>query len=141
MHCDVNQKNTHEHIREVLDLIKVDRIDHGINSLEDEGLIRDIRERGLGLTICPISNRFCVQNLTGNEIRRMLELGMKPTINSDDPAYFRGYMTENFQALVDEHAFTRAELQQLAQNAIDVSWADAATKTRLTQELTAYCAS
>ncbi|MEM1436385.1 MAG: adenosine deaminase [Pseudomonadota bacterium] len=140
MHCDVNQQNTQEHIREVLDLIQVDRIDHGINSLEDDRLIHDIRERGLGLTICPISNRFCVQNLTGNEIRRMLELGMKPTINSDDPAYFRGYMTENFQALADEHNYSRDELQQLAQNAIDVSWADTATKDRLGQELTAYCA-
>ncbi len=128
MHCDVNQKDIHDHIRECLDLIEVDRIDHGVNSLEDENLARDIAERGLGLTVCPVSNRFVVQSLTGNEIREMLDRGMKATINSDDPAYFRAYMNENLEALVEESHFTREELVTLTRNAFEVSWATDAQK-------------
>jgi adenosine deaminase len=122
MHCDVNQKDILDHIRECLDLIEVDRIDHGVNALEDEALCTEIAQRGLGLTVCPVSNRFVVQNLTGEEIRQMLARGMKATINSDDPAYFRAYMNENLQALVDEAGFSRDELRTLTRNAFEVSW-------------------
>ena len=92
MHCDVNQENTLSHIGQVLHDIRVDRIDHGVNSLEDMELCAQIRDRRIGLTVCPISNRFVVQTLTAKEIRRMLELDMLATVNSDDPAYFRGYL-------------------------------------------------
>ncbi|KGE04335.1 adenosine deaminase [Pseudohaliea rubra] len=129
MHCDVNQKDILDHLRECLDLIAVDRIDHGINALEDPTLCDAIVERGLGLTICPVSNRFVVQNLTGDEIRQMLAKGMRATINSDDPAYFRAYLNENFEALVDEAAFTEAEILQLVRNAFTVSWLPEAAKT------------
>ena len=122
MHCDVNQKDILGHIDECLHLIDVDRMDHGVNALEDESLCRTIVERGLGLTICPVSNRFVVQTLTCGEIRDMLRRGMKATINSDDPAYFRAYLNENLQALVDEGDFTREEITTLVRNAFDVSW-------------------
>lgn len=128
MHCDVNQKDILEHIRECLDLIEVDRIDHGINALEDAALCDEIARRGLGLTVCPVSNRFVVQSLTGDEIRNMLSRGMKPTINSDDPAYFRAYMNENLEALVDEAGFTEAEILTLTRNAFEVSWLPEARK-------------
>ncbi|NKF24758.1 adenosine deaminase [Solimonas marina] len=121
MHCDVHQHNTHEHIRQVLDDIIVDRIDHGINTLDRSELYSEVARRGLGLTVCPVSNRFVVQNLTTAEIRRMLELGMRATINSDDPAYFRAYMNENLQALVDD-GMTRDEIAQLTRNAFEVAW-------------------
>lgn len=122
MHCDVNQKDILSHIRECLDLIQVDRIDHGVNALEDDALCAEIARRGLGLTVCPVSNRFVVQNLTGDEIRHMLARGMKATINSDDPAYFRAYMNENLQALADDAGFSEDELRQLTRNAFEVSW-------------------
>ncbi len=122
MHCDVNQENTLIHIHQCLHMIGVDRIDHGVNSLEDPELCATIAERGLGLTICPVSNRFVVQNLTASEIRRMLSLGMRPTINSDDPAYFRAYINENLEALLDEGGLTRAEILQLVKNAFTVAW-------------------
>ncbi len=122
MHCDVNQKDILEHIGECLDMIGVDRIDHGINALEDDALCTEIARRGLGLTVCPVSNRFVVQNLTGDEIREMLRRGMKATINSDDPAYFRAYMNENLMALADEADFSREELITLTRNAFEVSW-------------------
>ncbi|HXC59270.1 MAG TPA: adenosine deaminase, partial [Steroidobacteraceae bacterium] len=128
MHCDVNQLNTLEHIRQVLHEIRVDRIDHGVNSLEDPELCRTIRERGLGLTVCPVSNRFCVQSLTADEIRRMLQLGMRATVNSDDPAYFRAYMNENLIALHEEGGMTPDEILQLVRNAFHVAWIDAARR-------------
>jgi adenosine deaminase len=124
MHCDVNQENTLVHIHQVLHTIGVDRIDHGVNSLEDPQLCKTIAERGLGLTVCPVSNRFCVQSLTASEIRRMLELGMRATVNSDDPAYFRAYMNENLEALLDEGGLTREEIVQLVSNSFTVAWLD-----------------
>jgi adenosine deaminase len=122
MHCDVNQQNTLTHIRQCLDTIGVDRIDHGVNSLEDPALCAIIRERGLGLTVCPVSNRFVVQNLTATEIKRMLQLGMRATINSDDPAYFRAYVNENLVALHEDGGVTRDEIVQLVKNSFAVAW-------------------
>jgi len=128
MHCDVNQKNTLEHIRQVLTDIGVDRIDHGVNSLEDPALCEIIRQRGIGLTVCPISNRFVVQDLTASHLRRMLELGMRATVNSDDPAYFRGYINENLRALHEEGQMSREEIVQLVRNAFTVAWLDDARR-------------
>lgn len=122
MHCDVNQENSIQHIRQCLHSIDVDRIDHGVNSLESDEVCATIAERGLGLTVCPISNRFVVQNLTGDEIRRMLSKGMYATINSDDPAYFRAYLSANYQALADEAGFSAGEIVTLARNAFLASW-------------------
>ena len=141
MHCDVNQKDIHDHIRECLDVIQVDRIDHGINILEREDLIEDVKARNLGLTICPLSNEFVVQNLTGGEIRRFLELGIKATVNSDDPAYFRGYMNENLVALAERAGFSRDELVQLTRNAFEISWADKQSKANYLKKLDTYEAS
>lgn len=140
MHCDVHQEGTHEHIDQCLNLIDVDRIDHGINILDRAELIETVAGRGIGLTICPISNRFVVQNLTGDEIRKFLELGIKATVNSDDPAYFRGYMNENLEALMDDAAFTETEIAALTRNAFDICWATSAQKTNYLAQLDSYLA-
>lgn len=140
MHCDVNQKDIVEHIGECLDLIDVDRIDHGINALESDALCSEIAARGLGLTVCPVSNRFVVQDLTGTQIRDMLARGMKATINSDDPAYFRAYMNENLMALVEEDSFSKEELGQLTQNAFEVSWLEQSQKERYLEKVKTYLA-
>jgi adenine deaminase len=128
MHCDVNQQNTLVHIGQVLNDIRVDRIDHGVNSLEDPALCAVIAERGLGLTVCPVSNRFCVQDLTAGQIRRMLQLGMRATVNSDDPAYFRAYMNENLRALHEEGGMSMTEIVQLVRNSFEVAWLDDARR-------------
>ncbi len=141
MHCDVNQKDIVPHIWECLNDIQVDRIDHGINSLEDEGLITEIADRGLGLTVCPVSNRFVVQSLTTDEIRKMLDRGMKATINSDDPAYFRAYMNDNFIELQKEGQFSKDELVTLSRNAFDVAWLPAADRAAYIASLDQYAAS
>jgi adenosine deaminase len=135
MHCDVNQQNTLLHIGQVLNDIQVDRIDHGVNSLEDPALCEVIRERGLGLTVCPVSNRFCVQDLTASHLRRMLQLGMRATVNSDDPAYFRAYMNENLRALHEEGAMSRDEIVQLVRNGFTVAWLDEARRNAYLERL------
>jgi adenosine deaminase len=138
MHCDVNQKNTLVHIRQVLDDIQVDRIDHGVNSLEDPALCADIRERGLGLTVCPVSNRFCIQDLTASHLRRMLQLGLRATVNSDDPAYFRAYMNENLTALHEEGGMTMSEIVQLVKNGFEVAWLDGGRRAAYLARLQAH---
>jgi adenosine deaminase len=138
MHCDVNQQNTLVHIRQCLEAIEVDRIDHGVNSLEDPSLCEIIRERGLGLTVCPVSNRFITQDLTALQIRRMLELGMLATINSDDPAYFRAYVNENLLALHDEGGMSREEVVQLVKNSFAVAWLDDERRTKYLSQVEEY---
>lgn len=138
MHCDVNQKDIVPHIWECINEIQVDRIDHGINILEDEALCKEVVRRGLGLTICPVSNRFVVQSLTANEIRQMLDKGLKATVNSDDPAYFRAYMNDNFIALQKEGNFSREEIIQLNRNAFEVAWLEDEHKQAYLQTLQSY---
>ncbi|MGC5616406.1 adenosine deaminase [Georgenia sp. Z1491] len=137
MHCDVDQENSIEHIRQVLHEIGVERIDHGTNVLEDEELTQEVIVRGIGLTSCPISNTFCGDGTKAAEIRRCLELGIRITINSDDPAYFGGYVQENLAVLAEEAGFTPAELLQLERNAVDISWAPPAVKDDIRARLDA----
>jgi adenosine deaminase len=129
MHCDVNQDDTLEHMRQVIEEIGVDRIDHGVNSLESDAFCTAIREKRLGLTVCPVSNRFVVQSLTSNEIRSMLDKDMCVTINSDDPAYFDAYLNENYLALQEEGGFGEADIVRLVLNGFDAAWLDEPRRT------------
>jgi adenine deaminase len=138
MHCDVNQQNTLVHIRQVLDDIGVSRIDHGVNSIEDPALCAEIKQRGLALTICPVSNGFCTDSTQSHIIKQMMDLGMRPTVNSDDPAYFGAYMTENFIATQKDANLTEAELVQLSRNAFESTWLPRATKDAYLAGLDAY---
>ncbi len=141
MHCDVNQQNTLLHIGQCLDDIIVDRIDHGVNSLEDDALCEAIKARNIGLTVCPVSNRFVVQSLTSNEIRTMLNKGMLATINSDDPAYFRAYLNENLIELQKEGNFSSNEITTLVGNAFRVAWIPQTQKDHYLQLLNDYVSS
>ena len=141
MHCDVNQENSTVHIRQTLDDIGVDRIDHGVNSLEDEALCDEIVRRGLALTVCPISNSYVTDGLKALEVRRMLEKGMRATVNSDDPAYFPGYMNENLIATQVAAELSRDQIVQLAVNAFEASWLAAAEKRALRGRLDRFVAS
>jgi len=119
-----------EYVWQALDTIKVDRIDHGNRALEDEALIAEIKKRELTLTVCPLSNlKLCVvDDMQEHPIRKMLALGLKATVNSDDPAYFGGYMNDNYLALVEKTHITKEELFQLAKNGIECSWMDNTVK-------------
>jgi len=136
MHCDVNQKDIVEHMWECLDMINVDRIDHGVNCLDDTKLYKEIAKRKMGLTVCPISNQFVVQTYTTDEISQMLEHGIKVTVNSDDPAYFQGYLTDNFVAIYEHGNFTQDDLVTLVKNAFEISWLDPKTKKQYLNRVT-----
>ena len=141
MHCDVDQENSTRHIRQTLDDIGVDRIDHGVNALEDEALCDEIMRRGLALTVCPISNCYVTDSLKAVEVRRMLEKGMRATVNSDDPAYFPGYMNENLIATQEAAGLGRDQVIQLAANAFEASWLAPQEKRALRGRLDRYVAS
>jgi adenosine deaminase len=128
MHCDVNQQNSVAHINQCISDIQVDRIDHGINSLESDVLCELIKDNKLGLTVCPVSNQFVVQSLTSDEIHKMLEKDMLVTINSDDPAYFRAYLNENLVELQKEGEFDQFQIVTLVANAFKAAWLDETTK-------------
>jgi adenosine deaminase len=141
MHCDVDQESSVEHIWQCLDEIGVERIDHGVNAVDDEALIEEIRNRGLGLTVCPISNRYVTDGLKATEIKTMLDAGVRVTVNSDDPAYFPGYMNENLLAVQEAVNLTRDETVQLARNAFTVSWLAREDKDGYLAALEAYSTS
>jgi adenosine deaminase len=122
MHCDVDQQDSVRHIWQCLDEIGVERIDHGVNCLEDSALVERLANDEIGLTVCPISNRWVTDGLKAAELKSMLDHGLKATVNSDDPAYFGGYITENFLEVAQAAGLTQQEVEQLARNAFDISW-------------------
>ena len=119
-----------EYIVEALDILQVDRIDHGNRSLEDEGLTQRLVNEQMSLTVCPLSNlRLAVVNdMAKHPIKQMLKLGLNACINSDDPAYFGGYMNENFNSLIDATGLTRDEIFQLTINGFESSFLTEAEK-------------
>ena len=110
-----------EYIWEALDLLKVSRIDHGVRASEDPKLIERLIDEQIPLTVCPLSNtKLCVfDDMSQHNILQMLEQGVKVTVNSDDPAYFGGYVTENFMALHESLGMTEDQARRLAQNSLD----------------------
>ncbi|UFH49044.1 adenosine deaminase [Pseudomonas sp. KNUC1026] len=110
-----------EYIWEALDLLKIQRIDHGVRAIEDERLMQRIIDEQIPLTVCPLSNtKLCVfDHMREHNILQMLERGVKVTVNSDDPAYFGGYLTENFHALHEHLGMTQDQARRLAQNSLD----------------------
>lgn len=140
LHCDVDQENSVEHIWQCLDVIRVERIDHGVNAVDDDALIREIKRQDLGLTVCPISNSYVTDGLKAREVKSLLDGGVRATINSDDPAYFPGYVNENLIAVQQEVHLTREEIVQLARNSFTISWLGRDDRDRYLDALDAYAA-
>jgi len=115
-----------EYVYQALDGLRVDRIDHGNRSLEDAALVERLARERMPLTVCPQSNLrlAVVKDMAEHPIRRMLAAGLKATVNSDDPAYFGGYMNDNFNALVDAVGLTGEEILALVQNSFEASFLD-----------------
>jgi adenine deaminase len=129
-----------EYIYEALDLLKVKRIDHGVRCEEDPRLVeRLVRER-MPLTVCPLSNikLKVFSRVEAHNIRRLLERGLCVTVNSDDPAYFGGYLLENFVAIERGLGLTQAELATLARNSFEASFLEAPAKRRWLAAVDAY---
>lgn len=117
------------YVTEALDLLQIDRLDHGNRSLEDPALTARLARDGMTLTVCPLSNvKLCnVASIDTHPIDRMLDLGLRATINSDDPAYFGGYIAENFRAAARGRNLDRRQLATLARNSFLGSFLDDAT--------------
>lgn len=132
-----------EYIWQALDDLKVSRIDHGVRCVEDPKLVERLREEQIPLTVCPLSNvRLRVfDTIRDHNLKRMLDLGLCATVNSDDPAYFGGYVDENFQAVQTGLGVTRDDVYRLAKNSFQASFLDAGEKQRLTNELDDHFAS
>ena len=130
------------YIHGALDVLKVERIDHGVRAEEDPALMQRLAQSRVPLTVCPLSNlKLCVvSELRQHNLARLLRAGLCVTINSDDPAYFGGYMNSNFIATADALQVGRDELLQLAENAFNAAFASAEQKQRWLQELGDYAA-
>ncbi len=113
-----------DYVWQALDVLQVDRIDHGNRALEDTALVQRIVSDGLTLTVCPLSNlKLCVvDDLSQHPLRRILAAGLRATVNSDDPAYFGGYVNANFVAVADALDLTRDEILTLARNSFTGSF-------------------
>jgi adenine deaminase len=107
-----------EYVREALDLLGIDRLDHGNRSLEDPALVARLAQEQMTLTVCPLSNlKLCVvPDLAAHPIDAMLNAGLRATINSDDPAYFGGYVNDNYRAAAAGRGLGLPELATLARN-------------------------
>ncbi len=119
-----------DYIWEALDLLKVVRIDHGNRCLDDEALLARLLETNIPLTLCPLSNLELkvIQKMEDHPVTKMLDKGIKATIHSDDPAYFGGYMNENYYETAKALNLSNDQLMQLAINAFEASWLDTEEK-------------
>ena len=112
-----------EYIWEALDLLKISRIDHGNNCLTDEVLVKKLVDEKIALTVCPLSNLELkvVDDLKDHPLKKMLNLGLKATVNSDDPAYFGGYMNANFLRTAEALDLTKEDVKTLVKNSFEYS--------------------
>lgn len=128
-----------EYIREALDLLGSQRIDHGVRSVEDPALVARLVRDGIPLTVCPLSNiRLCVfEKMEQHTLAGLLADGAKVTINSDDPAYFGGYMNDNIRAVQAAFHFNAAAWYRMARNSFEASFAEPAQKAAWITQLDA----
>lgn len=120
-----------------LDVLGAERIDHGVRSLEDPVLVERLRRDRVPLTICPLSNVALrvVDRMSDHPLPHMIDAGLLVSINSDDPAYFGGYVAENYHAVFDGLGFGASRIAELAANSIESSFLDGETRDRLLQEI------
>jgi len=126
-----------EYVIEALDLLKVSRIDHGVRSEEDPALMTRLARERIPLTVCPLSNvKLCVfKTMADHNLRRLLDQGLVVTINSDDPAYFGGYVGENYRQVQEALNLSTAEIATLARNSIEAAFLPADDKARWIAEI------
>ena len=128
------------YIRDSLDLLGVSRIDHGVRCVEDPDLVARLAAERMPLTVCPLSNiKLCVfDDMSQHNIVDLLRQGLCVTINSDDPAYFGGYMTDNFLAVAAAHEMTKWEIARFSLNAVEASFIGETEKRRLQDKVNRY---
>ena len=126
-----------DYVWEALDVLKVDRIDHGNRALEDDALVARIVEEQLTLTVCPLSNlSLCViDDLAKHPMKKMLDLGLRATINSDDPAYFGGYVNQNYRETADALGLSKDDIVTIARNSFLGAFMDDAERAGHLEEI------
>ncbi|WP_413455649.1 adenosine deaminase [Glutamicibacter sp. FR1] len=126
-----------DYIWQALDLLKVERVDHGIRCLDNPALVQRLVEEQMPLTVCPLSNirLRAVDTMADHPLPEMLEKGMKVSVHSDDPAYFGGYMDANFASLMESFNFSTEQLATLASNSFESTFLDKASKQELLAEV------
>ncbi len=126
-----------EYIWEALDLLKVERIDHGNAALGDTRLVARLAKEKIALTMCPLSNlKLCVlEDVARHPLKELMQAGLTVTVNSDDPSYFGGYVNANYEAIIDPLELGREDIIQLAKNSVNASFLDAAAKAQLICEI------
>ncbi len=131
-----------DYVRQALDLLHIDRLDHGNRSLEDPDLVERLARERMTLTVCPLSNlKLCVvRDLADHPIDRMLDAGLRATINSDDPAYFGGYVNDNFRAVAEARGLGRDALATLARNSFLGAFLGEEERAQHLADLEAYVA-
>ena len=140
-HCDVDQTNSVQHIWECLDILKVERIDHGINSIEDPQLVKELIRRNICLTPCPIRRSSDPGPQDVDRIKTMYELGLLVTLNTDDPAEFdTGYLTNLLIEVQAASEYSKSDLIQFMRNAFEGSWLPQAAKDTYIEFLLKYAA-
>jgi adenosine deaminase len=119
-----------DYVWEALDILKIDRLDHGNRSLEDEKLVARLVEEQMALTVCPLSNLKLrvVDEMTEHPLKIMLDKGLKATVNSDDPAYFGGHVNANYLTVSEALNLSVNDLYTLARNSFDASFLSADEK-------------
>jgi adenine deaminase len=129
------------YIIEALDLLKAERIDHGVRCVEDPALVERLAREQVPLTVCPLSNvkLRVFPDLRQHNLKQLLAAGLCVTVNSDDPAYFGGYVNDNFAAAQQALKLSRDELYRLARNSFLAAFITEADKKRLCADLETYC--
>lgn len=139
LHCvaHAGEEGPASYIRQAIELLQIERIDHGIRSMDDPELLEYLAEKKIPLNICPLSNVHLkvVKNIQDLPIKLFLEKNVKFTINSDDPAYFHGYILSNFHAVQEAFQLSRETWIQLTRNAIDASFIPDERREELLKEL------
>ncbi len=141
MHCDIDQENSIENIRQALLEIGIERLDHGTNIVEDPSLIAYIKEHNIGLTCCPVSNSFVVDDMKGKEMQELLHQGIQITVNSDDPAYFQSYISDDLYALAQKYELSQDDVVQIARNSFGIAWISEGKKKEYLKMIDKYIAS
>jgi len=131
-----------EYIWEALELLKIVRIDHGNRSMEDDTLLRRLAETQMPLTLCPLSNLELqvIKDLKDHPLAKMMEMDLLATVHSDDPAYFGGYMNENYNAVAAALNLSKKQVVQLAKNGFTASWMTDTEKEKAINAIEKYAA-
>jgi len=129
-----------EYIWEALNLLKVSRVDHGNHCLDDEKLVKELVEKKIPLTMCPLSNLKLkvIEDLKEHPLRKMMNKGLLVTINSDDPAYFGGYVNDNYLAIAKALNLSKEDICQLAKNSFTASFLDEEKKKEMIEKVEKY---